>query len=156
MLYVSLVSLVFLLFVHFPLSLVSFLLSFLFFTFTSAPSTGHPNAIEHLLLRLTRLPLLPSRSRGPRTVSRPSISLRWSMWGCTFHLHHWLYLLLIYAASLVLLPLLPPRALPLPPRAVKDLLAGWCAGGLCQGVKYDDWHRVVWRRRSVQHHLRHG
>ena len=153
--YLALCCLVFLLLVHSALSLCSFLLAFLFFNLTSAPATGHPNAVEHALHRLAAL--LPSRpSRLPRPSAQPpllvssvrpppSISLRWSVSGYCVHVHHWLYLLLLYAASLLLLPRVPSTTLPMPRAAVADLVAGWCAGGLCQGLKYDDWHLVLWR-----------
>ena len=155
---VTAIALLYLLNVHSASSLLSFALSFVFFTLTSAPATGHPNAIEHVLQLL-----LPASTR-PATTQRHrptrSISLRFTVRDYHCHVHHWLYCLAGYAVSCALFVVfVPPMLSPRSGSGIGsggserwwyDVWAGWCLGGVCQGLKYDDWCHVLWRREIEQ------
>lgn len=157
----------YLLHVHTALSLLSFLLSFLFFTLTSAPATGHPNTIEHLIHLLPTLhhptTALTPHNTPPTLPPTCSVSLRFTLYDYHCHVHHWLYCLFFYTVSWLLFvvslhPLVSSASSDSgggsgSGRWWYDVLAGWCLGGVCQGLKYDDWSHVLWRREAEQHTL---
>lgn len=119
-------------------ALLGALLGFLVYEMCSAPNTGERNRIERLLC-------------GAR------VSVRFSVRGVYFHLHHWLLslalLLLLHAHEQSLLAIASER--------VVYVLYGSCIGGTAQGLRYKDRLKLVWwkhnRRASVgsEHELLH-
>lgn len=163
----SIFSLLFLCVCHSLPACLTALISFCFFTLTSAPATGQPNIIEHVLYYL-HTTYQRARSRSATSTvhthtdepykpqMKRSVSLRFTVRSYHLHVHHWLYLSLLYTAALLFIPSSSVH--------IQHLIAGWCIGGICQGLKYDDWHQVMWRtttgtvvmeaeQRDTVHHL---
>ena len=110
----------------------------------AAPETGAPNRIDPAI-RKVRHACKSRRGRrdsGARSVEvdenqNVSVLLRFAVGRYNFHLHHWLYLLLIAAAVCGV-----EAWVPCP---VYQRIYGFCLGGSAQGLQYDDWTTVVWR-----------
>ena len=116
------------------------LIGFLGYQNTSAASTGAPNAVE-LWLRSSGL-VSPSFSVSLKFKVR-LLPLRQVLF---VHLHHWLYLLILFAIF---------RFLMRPWAGGGEKEGGWkamardaveamCLGGFTQGLVYEDWRNVLW------------
>lgn len=133
---------------------------FLFFTLTSAPKTGHPNAIDCLFDWMFDQSNNHSKGRffdqsstvvvnqsvnqsTIKSTKRKTVSLKFSVKRLSFHVHHWCYLLIFYLIIYFHLHVYMQSS-------TFDLIGGFCLGGFVQGLKYDDWHRVVWVNQPLK------
>ena len=101
----------------------------------------------------TGLPAPPTSAATVGTVGgtaswkQMSISLRFTLYNFSIHLHHWVYLLIICFFLFLEQTYFAEHAAS---SSVYSFASAFCLGGSVQGLKYADWSRVIWRRQREQ------
>jgi hypothetical protein len=80
---------------------------------------------------------------GKATFAHVSVSLKFTWRAFHIHLHHWVYLLLLFVFLTLEQTLWSDHAASYPLYA---FASAFCLGGSVQGLKYADWRNVIWRR----------
>ena len=138
---------------HTEMSVIGFVVGFLFFHFTSAPSAGKPNNAEKWLKEWGLVPGGTKSDFGFSMNGKFLIGVGLDKYDnpktsyvVNFHLHHWVYLI----GTNTLCFLIRKSSFFAQHRLVYWAMIAGGFGGITQGLKYEDWDHVLFVTRKAE------